>query len=59
MTIAEQTERVNALACAVATLEGTAGGYSPKERMNAKMALIAMQQSETQALLQAMAAEQE
>ena len=35
-------DKVNALACAVATLEGTNGGYSPNERMKAKMTLMSM-----------------
>lgn len=35
-------DKVNALACAVSTLEGTNGGYSPQERMRHKMTLMAM-----------------
>lgn len=31
---------VNAIACAVAVLEGTDGGYSPKEKMEAKLILM-------------------
>lgn len=31
---------VNAVACAIAVLEGTAGGYSPDERMQAKLTLM-------------------
>lgn len=37
-------ERVNALACAVAVLEGTDGGYGPREKMEAKMELMRMLQ---------------
>lgn len=33
----------NAVACAIATFEGTAGGYSPEERMQAKLTLMQWQ----------------
>ncbi len=47
-------DRANALACAVAVLEGTAGGYSPEERMKHKMTLIGMLQDEEKQALKEM-----
>jgi len=41
-------DRINALACAIAVLEGTAGGYSPHEKMNAKLKLMEMLAEEEQ-----------
>jgi hypothetical protein len=35
-------DKVNALACAIAVLEGTAGGYTPEAKMKAKMELTQM-----------------
>lgn len=31
---------VNAVSCAIAVLEGTAGGYTPEARMQAKLTLM-------------------
>jgi hypothetical protein len=33
-------ELIQAIACAVAVMEGTAGGYSAQEKMRAKMVLL-------------------
>ena len=35
-------ERINALFCARDVLEGTAGGYSPQEKMKAKLVIMRM-----------------
>lgn len=35
-------DRVNALLCAIAVLDGTSGGYSPHEKYNAKLLLMDM-----------------
>lgn len=50
MTAARE-ERINALACAVRVLDGTAGGYSPSDISNAKHTLTAMLLDEQDALL--------
>jgi hypothetical protein len=44
-------ERINALAVAVRVIDGTAGGYSPREISSAKHTLTAMLLDEQDALL--------
>lgn len=46
----EARELFSAAACAVAVLDGTAGGYTPQEKLKAKLTLLTLQSRMSHAL---------